>query len=354
MRRELSFAEAIREALAQKLTEDKAVYVLGQGAPDASQTYGTTQGLVDIAPDRIFDVPLSEASMVGIMLGSSLVGLKPVMIMARFEFLLLAIEQLVNQAAKWRFMFPEDPGQTLPFFTLRVVVGRGWGQGPQHAQSLHAWFAHVPGLKVVMPATPYEAKGLLLASIDDPNPVLFIEHRWLHPLRGFVPEETYTIPLESGLTTLMQGDAVTVVSLSYATVDAYKAAQLLKKEGIFVSLLSVHTINPFQDEIILESVCQTGRLVVCDPAYATGGFSSEIISRVCMKALNALKSPPVKVAYPDRPLATTRALANLYYPGAHQIVNAVKRVLGLPEDKYAPVLPSDLLDVPDKSFTGPF
>jgi acetoin:2,6-dichlorophenolindophenol oxidoreductase subunit beta len=351
MARSITYAEAICEALRQKLDQDKAVYLIGQGVPDASQTYGTTKNLEAQYPDRVFDCPISEGAVVGILLGSSLAGLKPVMVMARFEFLMLAIDQLVNQAAKWHFMFS---GQAQAAITLRVIVGRGWGQGPQHSQSLHAWFAHVPGLKVVMPATPFEAKGLLISSIDDPNPVLFIEHRWLHHLHGNVPKAIYHLPFGGG-TLMSSGKDVTLVSLSYATIDALKAVRLLEKEGISVDLLNIHTLNPFDDTIILESVKKTGKLLVCDYACDTGSFASEIVSRVCGKAFSDLKAPPLKVTLPDAPVATTRAIANFYYPTPQHIVNAVKSLLGLPlSDPFLGVKPTDLLDIPDRSFTGPF
>jgi len=351
MSREIKYAEAICEGLEQKMAQDDSVYLMGQGVPDASQTYGTTKDIAKKYPGRVFETPVSEGAMVGVMLGSSLVGLKPVMTMARFEFLLLAVDQLVNQAAKWNYTFG---GKENVSFTLRVIVGRGWGQGPQHSQSLHAWFAHVPGLKVVMPATPYDAKGLLMASIDDPNPVVFIEHRWLHGLSGVVPETLYTVPL--GITkALKQGSDATVVALSYATIDAIKAEKTVAKEGISIDLLNVTTLNPFDDREIIASVKKTGHLIVCDYACSTGSFASEIISRVCEKAFGALKSPPVKITLPDLPLATTRALANFYYPTDGHIVNAIKKVLGIPVKESAlSIKETDYLDVPDATYTGPF
>jgi pyruvate dehydrogenase E1 component beta subunit len=351
MSREIKCSEAICEGLMQAMAQDDSVYLIGQGVPDASQTYGTTKDIVKKYPNRVFDTPVSEAAMVGLMLGSSLVGLKPVMTMARFEFLLLAIDQLVNQAAKWNYTFG---GKENISFTLRVIVGRGWGQGPQHSQSLHAWFAHVPGLKVVMPATAYDAKGLLMACIADPNPVLFIEHRWLHGLSGIVPESSYTVPI--GTTNILkEGSDVTVVALSYATIDAIKAEKIVAKDGISIDLLNVTTLNPFDDRRILASVKKTGRLIVCDYACATGSFASEIISRVAQKAFSALKSPPIKIALPDLPLATTRALANFYYPTDIHIANAIKKVLGIMGRDYPlSINETDYLDVPDASYTGPF
>lgn len=351
MKRKVSGHEAIQEALDISLQRHKDVILIGQGVPDASQTYGTTKELIKkYDSSRILEMPVAEASMVGIMLGASLVGLRPVMTFARLEFALLAIDQITNQAAKWSYMF----GQSSVPLTLRLIIGRGWGQGAQHSQCLHAWFAHIPGLKVVMPSTPYDLKGLLIASIEDPNPVVFIEHRWLHYNFGDVPEGHYTIPL--GRPNLLQeGKDVTVVASSYATIDAIKASQNLGREDIHMDLIDLRTISPLDDTLILESVKKTGRLVVCDQGTYTGGFSAEIISRVTEKALGDLKAAPIRVCLPDAPTPTTRALSNYYYPTVSHIENAVKKTMGLKtSDPFDLIGPADLLDIPDNSFKGPF
>ena len=258
---------------------------------------------------------------------------------------------IVNQAAKWHYMFG---GQASVPMVIRMIVGRGWGQGPQHSQSLHAWFAHVPGLKVVMPATPHDAKGMLIASIEDDNPVLFLEHRWLHSISGPVPEGMYRVPLGKSAV-MREGDDVTLATASYMTLEAVKAADRLAEDGIAAEIVDLRTLNPLDDGPMLASVRKTGRLVVCDHATRTAGFAGEVITRVCEQAWTDLKSPPVRVTLPDCPTPTTRALANYYYPGPAHIVAAVRQAMGLPsEDPWLAVRPEDLLDVPDRSFTGPF
>jgi pyruvate dehydrogenase E1 component beta subunit len=208
--RQLKFSEAIHEAIDVCLERDRKVYLMGLGVPDPIGVFGTTKGLQEKhGKKRVFDMPVAENAMSGVALGSCLVGMRPIMTHMRLEFAMTAMDQICNQAAKWHYMFG---GQSKVPLTIRMLVGRGWGQGPQHSQSLHAWFAHIPGLKVVMPSTPYDAKGLLIASIEDDNPVVFFEHRWLHNIHGPVPEGHYTVPLgEPRLVT--EGGDVTIVPL---------------------------------------------------------------------------------------------------------------------------------------------
>jgi pyruvate dehydrogenase E1 component beta subunit len=351
--RQLKFAEAVNEALDLCLARDPTTYLIGLGVPDPIGVFGTTRGLSDKhGPRRVFDTPVSENALTGIALGSCLVGMRPIMSHIRLEFAMVAIDQICNQAAKWRYMFG---GRAKVPLTIRMIVGRGWGQGPQHAQSLHAWFAHVPGLKVVMPATPHDAKGLLAASIEDDSPVVFIEHRWLHNLHGPVPEAYYTVPLGEPHVMITGADA-TVVASSYATIDAIKAAQRLARDGIKVEIIDLRTLVPRNDAPILDSVRKTGRLVVVDQGTLTGGFAGEIVARVTEAAFDALRAAPIRVTLPDVPTPTTRALSNYYYPTPGHIVAAVRRVLGLPaDDPFAGIAPDDkTLDVPDTSFTGPF
>jgi acetoin:2,6-dichlorophenolindophenol oxidoreductase subunit beta len=348
----ISYAQAVRDGLHEAMQQDDKVIVIGQGVPDGSQTYGTTNGLLDtFGKNRVFEMPVAEASMVGITLGASLVGIKPVMVFARMEFALLAIDQIVNQAAKWHYMFA---GKASVPFVLRMIIGRGWGQGAQHSQSLHNWFAHIPGLKVVIPSTAYDAKGLLISSIEDPNPVIFIEHRWLHYTTSDVPDNYYKVPI--GVSKLVcKGNDATIVSSSYSTIDAINAVKILAKENKKVDLIDLRTIAPLDDTIIFESVKKTGRLVVCDQGTLTCGFAAEIISRVTENCFNYLKEPPVRVALPDCPTPTTRALSNYYYTTPQHIANAVKKQFGQEiNDPFSDIQSSDLLDVPNLEFKGPF
>ena len=352
--RQLTYAQALNEAVDVCLTRDPKVYLLGLGVADPIGVFGTTLGLREKhGANRVFDMPIAENAMQGVALGSCLVGMRPVMTHMRLEFAMMAMDQICNQAAKWHYMFG---GQSAVPMMIRMIVGRGWGQGPQHSQSLHNWFAHIPGLKVVMPTTPYDAKGMLIASIEDNNPVVFIEHRWLHNIHGHVPEGHYTVPIGVPKR-VREGKDVTVVGLSYSTLDAMKADKILQEQGIEIDLIDLRTISPLDDTMILESVARTGRLVVVDPGTLTGGFAGEIVSRVVDKAFSHLKAAPVRVALPDCPTPTSRALSNYYYPTPQHIVAAVQKTMCLPfeSDLFLGIHPEDKnLDVPDRAFTGPF
>jgi pyruvate/2-oxoglutarate/acetoin dehydrogenase E1 component len=351
--RQLKYSEAVLEALDICLERDRSTYLLGLGVPDPIGVFGTTRGLQEKhGPKRVLDMPVAENAMTGVALGSCLVGMRPIMSHMRLEFAMTAMDQICNQAAKWHYMFG---GQAKVPMTVRMLIGRGWGQGPQHSQSLHAWFAHIPGLKVVMPSTPYDAKGLLIASVEDDNPVIFFEHRWLHNIHGPVPEGHYTVPLgEPHIVT--EGSDVTIVASSHATIDAIKAGRELAREGISAEIIDLRTLVPRNDAPILASVRKTGRLIAVDQGTLTGGFAGEIVARVTEEAFDALKAAPIRVTLPDIPTPTTRALSNYYYPQPGHIVAAARRALGLPaDDPWAGIAPADkTLDVPDKSFTGPF
>jgi acetoin:2,6-dichlorophenolindophenol oxidoreductase subunit beta len=348
--RQLTYAQAINEALDQCMTADPAVYVMGLGVPDPGGVFGTT---IDLAQKhgskRVRDMPLSENAMTGVATGSALVGMRPVLTHQRIDFALLAIEQMVNQAAKWHYMFG---GRMSVPLVVRMIVGRGWGQGPQHSQSLQAWFAHVPGLKVVMPATPGDAKGLLIAAIEDDNPVVFLEHRWLHGISGPVPEDRVAIPLGSARIAA-SGDDVTLVATSYMVLEALRAATLLADAGIAAEVIDVRTLSPLDMPTITASVAKTGRVVVTDTGWTNCGFAAEIVARLSEAAFADLKAPPRRVAMPDYPVPTSPALANPLYPRAQDIARAAQETLGLAPTIVAPpqTTPGD---VPDPSFAGPF
>lgn len=352
MSRELKFFQAINEAIDQCMARDASVYIMGLGVPDPKGIFGTTLGLQQkYGSRRVMDMPLSENGMTGVAIGSALVGMRPVLTHQRMDFAILSLEEIVNQAAKWHYMFG---GQMSVPMVIRMIIGRGWGQGSQHSQSLQAWFAHVPGLKVVMPATPYDAKGLLVASIEDNNPVIFIEHRWLYNITGHVPEEIYRVPLGQA-NIIREGKDITIAATSHMTLEAMHAAAILAKENIRAEVIDIRTLNPLDDSLILESVRKTGHLVVADTGWKTVGFGGEIVARVAEKAFSYLKSPPRRLALPDCPTPTTPALAKHYYPRAVHIVATVRQMLGISADDAVPDEPADVpLDVPDLSFTGPF
>ncbi|MFH1903539.1 MAG: alpha-ketoacid dehydrogenase subunit beta [Candidatus Omnitrophota bacterium] len=352
MSRELKFSQAINEALDICLTRDPNVYLIGLGVPDPKGIFGTTLGLQDkYGSDRVMDMPASENGMTGVVIGSALVGMRPIMTHQRMDFALLSLDQIVNQAANWYYMFG---GKTSVPLVIRMLIGRGWGQGPQHSQSLQAWFSHVPGLKVVMPTTPYDAKGLLISSVEDNNPVIFIEHRWLYNLVDHVPEGVYRVPLGKARVA-KEGKDVTIVATSYMTVESLRAAEILLKEGIMAEVIDVRSLKPLDDSLILDSVRKTGRLLVADTGWKSFGIGAEILARVAEEALTDLKSPPVRVALPDCPTPTSPALSRYYYPRLEHIISGVRKMFGLfDKEPFKPEGRTVPLDVPDKTFTGPF
>jgi pyruvate dehydrogenase E1 component beta subunit len=350
--RELKFHQALLEATEIAMQRDPSVYVMGLGVPDPKGIFGSTLDLHKKFGDaRALDMPTSENGMTGVAIGSALAGMRPVLTHQRIDFALLSIEQIVNQAAKWHFMFG---GLMKIPLVIRMIVGRGWGQGPQHSQSLQAWFAHVPGLKVVMPATPHDAKGLLIASIEDDNPVIFIEHRWLYGMSGAVPESHYTVPLGKAKVA-REGKDLTIVATSYMTLEALRAADRLAEEGVQAEIVDLRSLRPLDETTVMESVRKTGRLIVSDTGWKTMGIGAEILARVAEECHGRLKTPPSRVCLPDSPTPTSPPLADQYYPRALHLWREARRQMGLPAVDGRPFeQPGQPLDVPDPTFTGPF
>jgi acetoin:2,6-dichlorophenolindophenol oxidoreductase subunit beta len=353
MAREITYAKAVLEATMQCMDADKSVYIMGLGVPDPKGVFGTTLGLQEkFGRGRVLDMPVAENAMTGIAIGSALAGMRPIMTHQRIDFMLLSLDQIINNAAKWHYMFGSK--MCVPF-VIRLLVGRGWGQGPQHSQSLQALFAHIPGLKVVMPTTPSDAKGLLISAIQDDNPVIYIEHRWLHGIFGDVPKEMFTVPI--GKARIMRpGRDVTVVASSYSTLEVMKASVLLAQDGIDIEIVDLRSIKPLDEEAIVKSLEKTGRLLVVDGAWKSFGVSAEILALASEKCFSALKAAPRRLTFPDVPTPTSWALANHYYPRTIDIVNEVRALLHKPrksESEFG-IDQETPLDVPDKDFTGPF
>ena len=351
MDRQLTYCQALNEAVDLCLASDPSVYVIGLGVPDPKGIFGTTAGLQEKHGERrVMDMPCSENAMTGIAIGSALVGMRPVITHQRVDFALLAVEQIVNQAAKWHYMFG---GRMKVPLVIRLMIGRGWGQGPQHSQSLQSWFAHVPGLKVVMPATPHDAKGLLISSIEDNNPVIFIEHRWLHGVSGPVPEGLYRVPLGEARVA-REGRDVTLVCTSYMVLEALRTAELLAEEGIEAEVVDVRTLRPLDIGTILKSVRKTGRLVAADTGWSTCGFAAEVVAKVTEEAMPALKCAPRRMGLPDYPTPTSPALSKHFYPRPADMWSAVRAMVGRPAAPFSEDIAKHPLDVPDPSFKGPF
>ncbi|HNQ35364.1 MAG TPA: transketolase C-terminal domain-containing protein, partial [bacterium] len=268
----------------------------------------------------VFDTPLSENGITGVAVGSALAGRRPVLVHQRVDFMLLTMDQLVNHAAAWRRMFG---GRLTVPLTIRAIIGRGWGSAAQHSQNLQALFSHVPGLKVVMPATAYDAKGLLLAAIADPDPVVFLEHRWLYDTVDEVPAGAYLVPLGKAVVR-RPGRSVTVAAISHMAGEAEKAARLLAERGIEVEIIDLRTLRPLDLETVLASVEKTGRLVVADTGWRTGGVAAEVVAAVTERGFGLLRRAPVRVACPDLPTPAGPELEKAYYPGAAEILRAVE------------------------------
>jgi len=352
MTRQLKYFEAIREATAECMAADQNVYVIGLGVPGPGAIFDTTSGLTkQFGEDRVLDMPASENAMTNIALGAFTAGMRPIMVHQRMDFATVSMDALVNEVAKWHFMYA---GKLKAPLTVRMIIGRGWGQGPQHSQSLQAWFAHVPGLKVVMPTTPYDVKGMLISSVEDDAPVIFLEHRWLYNISGEVPEGPYRVPLDKARVA-RKGKDITLAATSYMTIESLRAAEMLAEIGIDSEVIDLRCLQPFDTQTLLDSVRKTGHIVVSDTGNTSFGISAEVVCRVAEGAFGHMKAPPHRVALPDTPTPTTPALANLYYPRAEDIATAALKALG--SDAVLPVGKNDIkhpLDIPDPSFTGPY
>ncbi len=325
MSRELSYAEAIREALRQAMEADPAVVLLGEDIGVYGGAFGVTDGLLELfGPERVRDTPISEAAITGCAIGAALTGLRPVLEVQFMDFITLCMEQLVLQAAKIRYMFG---GKAQLPMVVRTPAGAGTGAAAQHSGSLEGWFVHVPGLKVVAPSTPADAKGLLLASIRDPNPVIFVEHKLLYRTRGDVPEEPYEIPLGQA-DVKRAGTDVTVVATSGMVPRAMAAAERLAGEGVSVEVVDPRTLRPLDTETILRSVRKTGRVVIVYEAVKTLGIGAEIAARIAESdALYHLQAPVVRVGGAECPIPYNRGLERAAVPQEEDVVRAVREVL---------------------------
>lgn len=316
--RQISYCAAIREAIDQAMGLDPRVFAIGLDADDKFGVFGSMSDLSH--PERVLGTPISENAMTGVALGAALSGLRPIHVHLRNDFLLVAMDQIVNYVAKWQDMF--DHQVRVPL-VIRSIIGRGWGCGAQHSQTLHGMFAQIPGLKIVTPSTPYDCKGLFLESVKDDSPVLFFEHRWLYKNTGCVPEEMYTLPLGKAAH-LRRGDSITVVAPSLAAIHCLIACE---SEDLDVDLIDPRTIKPLDLDTIVESVERTGRLLVVDYDFPFGGFAAEVCAAVTERAFSSLQAPPQRLAFPDRGMPSSGVLERRYYPTPERIAAAIRGVL---------------------------
>jgi pyruvate/2-oxoglutarate/acetoin dehydrogenase E1 component len=321
--RTLNYAQAIREAHGQLLASDPRVFLIGQGLWSPWYAGASLENLDrDFGRERLLDSPVSENAVTGMAVGAALAGMRPIVFHPRMDFLLLALDPLINQAANWSYLFS---GRVNVPLVVRAVINRGGEQGAQHSQALHAMFMHVPGLKVVMPSTPADAKGLLVSALEDPDPVVYIDDRWLYAETGPVPEDLYPTPLGEAVVR-RAGPDVTLVGISYMAAQALVAAEELAAEGIGAEVIDLRTLKPWDRAAVLESACKTGRVVIADSGWRTAGSAAEIAATVAEEAFEALRAPVQRVTLPDIPAPTSRAEERAYYPGAAEIAAAARRI----------------------------
>jgi len=325
MTRELTFSQALNEAIREEMRTDQSVYFIGQGAKSPTGgTFKVATGLFEeFGPDRVFSAPISEEAIAGTAVGAALVGCRPIAEIMYVDWTTLAMDPIVNQAAKMRFM---SGGQAKVPVVFRTQGGGGRSNAAQHSQSLEAWFVHVPGLKVVCPSTPHDAKGLLKTCIRDENPIVFIEHKLLYFMKGEVPAEEYTIPLKEAVIR-RKGEHITIVSYSHMVLKCLEAAKRLEAEGVSAEVIDLRTLKPLDIETVLSSVRKTHRLLVVHEACLTGGLGGEISAQVTERAFDELDAPVARVGALDSPIPYQWDLESTVIPTSDRIVSAAKATL---------------------------
>jgi len=332
MARTITYREAINEALAQEMERDESVIVMGEdnaggaGSPGEEDAWGgvlgVTKGLYHKFPGRVLDTPISESAFIGAAIGAATAGMRPVAELMFVDFMGVCFDQIYNQAAKFRYMFG---GKAVTPVVIRTMYGAGLRAAAQHSQCLYPLFTHIPGLKVVVPSTPYDAKGLLTHAIRDNDPVMFFEHKALYDMAGPVPEEGYAVPFGEA-NVVREGGDVTIVTLGRMVHTSLEAAEQLAAAGVQCEVVDLRTTSPLDEDTVLESVEGTGRVVVVDEAHPRCSVATDISALVAKKAFGALRAPIEMVTAPHTPVPFSSTLEDLYMPDAQRIVNAVKTV----------------------------
>ncbi len=355
-KKDLTFSDSINEALKFSLKKDKNLISYGLGISDPKNIFGTTKNLEKFyGKKRIFDVPCSENALTGVSIGLALAGVKSVVTHQRLDFFLLAMDQLVNSAAKWYFMFGSKI--SIPI-TIRLIMGKGWGQGPTHSQNLQSWFAHIPGLKVVMPTFPKDAKDLLIESIKDPNPVIFLESRWLHSFNGKIKKKINKKAVIGKSQVIKNGKDITIIAMSYLSVESLKASKYLEQvHKISCEIIDLITIKPIDYETIFKSVKKTKHVIVLDTGYKTCSVAGEIISSIVMNKKIKLKKIPNMITMPDIPEPTSYSLTKNFFINHEKICKKILHIFG----KNTKISPKKFFndeflhhDQPNQKFFGPF
>ena len=354
--RNIKFNQSIKEALNLSMLRDKKVVLMGLGVTDPKGIFGTTKDLEKkFGSSRVIETPTSENAITGIALGAAIKGLRPVLTHQRVEFALLSMEQIINQLSKWHFM---SAGKQKVPIVIRMIIGKGWGQGPQHSQSLEVLFSHIPGLKVVAPSNAYDAKGLMIQSIRDNNPVIFFEHRWVHDIYGNVPKKSYNIKIGKAKT-IKKGKDITIVSFSEALVQVMRLYKFLKINGINPEIIDLRTLRPIDKNTIINSVKKTGKLLVVDNSWTTYGVSAEIMSIVTESIFKKLKKPPQRIGIKNLLIPSTRELAKHCYLDSKNILEKIVSITGKKINKkkknlFLKEMTTHDSDIPYKDFKGPF
>jgi acetoin:2,6-dichlorophenolindophenol oxidoreductase subunit beta len=323
--RRLTYSLAINEALHQMMERDDSVILIGQGVKSPWYVGNTARDLIKrFGEHRVIDTPVSENAMTGAAVGASLVGMRAVVVHPRMDFMLYAFDPIINEAANWFYM---NGGKASVPVVFWGVINRGGEQAAQHSQALHAMFCHVPGLKVVMPSTAYDAKGLMVAAIQDENPVVFVDDRWLYSMEGDVPKELYSIPIGKGVIR-REGKHVSVIATSFMVGESLQAAKELEKYDIDMEILDLRTVKPLDVEMILKSAEKTGRVIIVDYGWRTCGLAAEISAIIAENDVGILKSPIRRITLPDIPAPASRSLEKTYYIKSSNIVDAVLKIVG--------------------------
>ena len=322
--RKLQYSLALNEALHQMMETDESVFLIGQGVKSPWYVGNTATGLLErFGEERVIDTPVAENAVTGAGVGAALAGMKPVVVHPRMDFMFYAFDPIINQAANWFYM---NGGKLSVPVVFWGIINRGGEQAAQHSQAIHALFSHIPGLKVVMPATPYDAKGLMIAAIKDPNPVVYIDDRWLYETEEHVPEEMYEVPIGEAIVR-REGKDITIVAISYACHLARQAADTLSQEGIEAEIIDLRSAKPIDKALINKSVEKTGHALVLDVGWQTCGLSAEISSIITESSFHSLKKPVKRLALPDAPAPASRTLEKAYYLSTEKILQAVREIL---------------------------
>ncbi len=357
-KRTLTASQAILEATNQIMKKDSSLILIGEGVSDPNGIFGTTSNLLKKhGKKRVIESPISENGITGIAIGLAINNFKVLLIHQRVEFALLSIEQIFNNAAK---SFYVTNGKHNVPIVIRMVIGRGWGQGPAHSQSLETIFSCIPGLKVLIPSSAYDAKGMLISAINDPNPVLILEHRWFHYVKGFVPKKIYQTDIVKPKV-IARGNHLTIVGSSYNLYEIMFCSEILKNFNIYIEIIDLRVLRPLNITPIVNSVKKTKKLIIFETGSKIYGIGAEIIASISEENHDIFNAPPMRIGLPDSPTPSTRGLAKKFYPNTMDIMKAMLNQLNLNVEVKKKIisllsvsLPSHEIDVPNPKFKGPF